>query len=79
LSSGVLSDASDLYFILISYESQINNHKQHPKVWIIPALVIKEKCKASPMKSGKYLKYFSHKLVREEFSEYEDNWELIEK
>lgn len=77
LSCGELVDDLDLYFILISYESEINNLNVHPKVWVIPANVINDNCKKSPTKSGKYLKYFSHKLVREEFSKYKDNWEPI--
>jgi hypothetical protein len=78
LSSGELSDASDLYFILISYESEIHNLKVPPKVWVVPASIIKSRCKQSPTKTGKYLKYFSHKLIREEFSEYRNNWAPIE-
>jgi len=79
LSSGELSDAPDLFFILISYESEIYNLNVNPKAWIVPAIVIKSRCKQSPAKSGKYLKYFPHKLVKEEFfSEYENNWQPFE-
>ena len=79
LSTGELSDSSDLYFFLISYESEIANLIISPKVWIIPAIVVKEKCYKSPTKSGGFLKYLSHKSIREDFSEYENNWKLLER
>lgn len=77
LSSGELSEDPNLYFILISYESAIGDLKIQPRVWIVPSELIKEKCKKSPTKTGKHLKYFSHKLAKEELLEFENNWESI--
>ena len=78
LSSSDLTEENDLVYIFISYESEIQNLKIYPKVWIVPSKIIKEQCKKSLMKNGKYLSYFSHKKMREEYSKYENDWSLIE-
>ncbi len=79
LSSNELISSKDLFFILISYESKIHDLTFAPRIWIIPSAVLKAKCKHSPLKSGKKMSYMSHKVVREKFMEYENNWSLLEK
>lgn len=78
LSSGELSEENDLVYIFLSYENEIGNLVIHPRIWIVPSKIIKGECKKSLTKGGKYLKYFSHKRMKEEFSKYENDWSLIE-
>lgn len=78
LSSGELSEEKDLVYIFLSYESEIMNLTIHPRIWIVPSKIIKSECKQSLTKDGKYLKYFSHKRMKEEFSKYENDWSFIE-
>lgn len=78
LSTNELGEEDGLLYIFLSYESEIANLLAHPKVWIVPSKIIKKECKQSATKNGKYLKYFSHKRMREEFSEFENDWSRIE-
>lgn len=78
LSSREIDTSGNLYYILISYESSIQNLEIHPHLWVIPAKLISERCKRSATKNGKFLHYMSHKVIREEFGAYKNNWQLIQ-
>ncbi|MEX8549345.1 MAG: hypothetical protein V5804_17220 [Mucilaginibacter sp.] len=78
LSSKDISLSANLFYILISYESEIGNLLIHPHLWIIPANLIADKCKKAQTKTGKYLYYMSHKVIREQFDDYKNNWQILQ-
>jgi hypothetical protein len=77
LSSRPIPDESNLFYALVCFEDKIEDVTVAPRVWVVPAAKIKASCKVSSKKNGGEQYYLSHKLVKEEFADYENGWHVL--
>lgn len=74
-STGKFPSESNLFYALVSFESNIKDIKQSANVWLIPSLKLESDHKIAG--DGKTV-YLSHKNIRENYSEYLNNFDLLD-
>ena len=73
----IVDSVPNLFYILVSYNGEINDLSTTPDFWVIPSSKLSESNGHKISKNEKTV-YISNKLIRENYNEYKNTFSSLE-
>jgi hypothetical protein len=77
-NSGKLPVAANLFYALVSFESQIKDLTASANFWIIPSILLAVETEHKISKTNNKTVYLSHKLIKDNYKDYCNTLQALE-